>query len=165
MSIITAEWNVASLTRCIFGKMTTFLIPTQHSNPFPHSLFSHTMKTCLIMIWSSADSDCPGMWHCSLVEVPFCLTGSCSLPLLVYANVSTLLTTTSRHILEDSNLQNVFQSQVPLSVRWSWCSTVLATPDLRSKILFMETHGKIWCASKKWEKMHYSITFFCHNLR
>jgi hypothetical protein len=35
-------------------------------------------------------------------------------------------------------------------------------PDLQTsvpRILFMETHGKIWCDSKKWKKMYYCITF------
>jgi hypothetical protein len=36
---------------------------------------------------------------------------------------------------------------------------VLNSTDTGSKILFMETHGKIWCASKKWKEMYYSITF------
>jgi hypothetical protein len=97
------------------------------------------MKTCLIVIWSSADSDCPGMWHCSLVEVPFCLTGSCSLPLSVYANVSTLLTTTSCYILEDSNLQNVFQSQLPLSVVMVLNSTGHSRPRFQDFV-----YGAIW---------------------
>lgn len=85
-----------------------FYFQYSRATPSAHSLFSQTMKICLIVIWSSADSDCPRIWQCSLLEVCFCFTGSCSLPLSVYTNISTLLTTTSCHILEDSNLQNVW---------------------------------------------------------